>query len=135
MLVLVSLSQGTVLTYIFLFRYCAEHSKKALLARQKAGRKRPADFAQRCLEDLTHYKRERLAAAASVAVTSVELKKEPGQSADTSVSSGAAAATSGTVSPASSSGQQTPSGAKTPVKREQDSKNLFGMCQAKSKRL
>lgn len=39
--------------------YCAEHSRKSLISRQKLlGRKRPLDLTQRCLEDLNHYKTE-----------------------------------------------------------------------------
>lgn len=38
--------------------YCVEHSRKAMMARQKTIRKRAtSDFTHRCLEDLTHYKR------------------------------------------------------------------------------
>ena len=36
--------------------FCVEHSRRALMARQKTGRKRSSDPLVNCLEDLSHYK-------------------------------------------------------------------------------
>ena len=36
--------------------FCVEHSRRALMARQKTGRKRSSDAIVNCLEDLSHYK-------------------------------------------------------------------------------
>ena len=41
----------------YIYRFCAEHTRKAMVARQKSLRKRPpSDPTHRILDELSHYK-------------------------------------------------------------------------------
>jgi hypothetical protein len=44
---------------MFYFRYCSEHARKALIARQKiTSNSSPTDLSQKCLQGLLQYKRD-----------------------------------------------------------------------------
>ena len=66
--------------------FCVEHSRRALMARQKTGKKRSSDPLINCLEDLSHYKELNRANEVENQLINGKYKQEGNQTGSTSLS-------------------------------------------------